>query len=363
MHRISVALGATAIGLSLAIAGPALAQVAGGVDKTVGGTPFSDAAKPSPDTVNFHSHDGKLTFAIISHTAGNGFFDPAYVGAQVAANAFGINLIKLGPEAPIDDYPRQFEIINQILQDPTIDGIAITTGQAGAYNDVIAKAEELGIPVATFNSYDPGLKDRNSISHTGQDASAAAIGGEAMVKCILASGAKGGSILFPNATTMGNVEVNNRTIAGFEAAVAALSAAGRLNDFKVDAGPENIGIDVDQKNQVGSIVSLIESRGDVVGLMGTNAATTPAIGDAVAQLGLQDKICTYGFDLGPKMLDQIKSGALDGSLGQQPFLQGFYPIVQLYLQIDRGIAAADLDTKAQLVTKANVDKVGKRFEN
>ena len=366
MSRSALTLGAgTAIGLALGLGfgDPSSAQVSGGVEQTVGGTPFMEAAQPSPDTSNFHSEDGKLTFAIISHTAGNGFFDPAYVGAQVAADAFGINLIKLGPEAPIDDYPRQFEIINQVLQDPTIDGIAITTGQAGAYNDVIAKAEELGIPVATFNSFDPGLKDRNGISHTGQDASAAAIGGEAMVKCILDSGAEGGSILFPNTTTMGNVEVNNRTIAAFEAAVQALNDAGRLADFVVDAGPENIGIDVDQKNLVGSTISLIESRGDVVGLMGTNAATTPAIGDAVAQLGLEDQICAYGFDLGPKMLDQIKSGALDGSLGQQPFLQGFYPIVQLYLQIDRGVAAADLDTKAQLVTEDNVEAVGKRFEN
>jgi simple sugar transport system substrate-binding protein len=179
----------------------------------------------------------------------------------------------------------------------------------------------------------------------------------------LDSGATGGSILFPNTTTMGNVEVNNRTIAAFEAAVGALNDAGRLADFVVDAGPENIGVDVPMHDIPGATISLIESRGDVVGMMGTNAATTPAIGDAVAQLGLEDQICAFGFDLGPKHLDQIKSGALDGSLGQQPFLQGFYPIVQLYLEIDRGIAAADLDTKAQLVTKDNVEAVGKRFEN
>jgi simple sugar transport system substrate-binding protein len=37
--------------------------------------------------------------------------------------------------------------------------------------------------------------------------------------------------------------------------------------------------------------------------------------------------------------------------------------MQLYLQIDRGVAAADLDTKAQLVTKDSVGAVGKRFEN
>jgi simple sugar transport system substrate-binding protein len=52
-----------------------------------------------------------------------------------------------------------------------------------------------------------------------------------------------------------------------------------------------------------------------------------------------------------------------GALGQQPFLQGFWPVMQLYLEIDRGISAANLDTRAQLVTGDNVDAVGKRFEN
>jgi simple sugar transport system substrate-binding protein len=75
------------------------------------------------------------------------------------------------------------------------------------------------------------------------------------------------------------------------------------------------------------------------------------------------KICAYGFDLPPSQLESIKAGDLTGSLGQQPFLQGFWPVMQLYLQIDRGISAANLDTRAQLVTKDNVANVGKRFEN
>jgi simple sugar transport system substrate-binding protein len=37
--------------------------------------------------------------------------------------------------------------------------------------------------------------------------------------------------------------------------------------------------------------------------------------------------------------------------------------VQLYLQIDRGVQAANVDTRAQLVGKDTVDTVGKRFEN
>jgi simple sugar transport system substrate-binding protein len=37
--------------------------------------------------------------------------------------------------------------------------------------------------------------------------------------------------------------------------------------------------------------------------------------------------------------------------------------MQLYLEIDRGISAANLDTRAQLVTEENVEEVGGRFEN
>ena len=352
----------TIVGVATLLAAPAWAQSTGTVSKAVGGYSFDEAAKGSPDTKNHRSNDGKLTFAIVTHTAGNGFFDPTYVGAKVAADAFGINLLMLGSEAPVDDIPRSLEIINQLMQDPTLDGLIITTPQSGAYDDIVAKAFELGIPVATTNSFDPVIKNRNQISHTGQQAAAAAIGGEAMANCALALG-KTGTLLFPSTTTLGNVEVNNRVTAAFQAAVETLKRAGKLADYKIDAGPTNIGVDVDPNNPTGSIVSLIESRGDVVGLFGANAFVTPAIADAVAQLGVGDKICTYGFDLGPKQLDAIRKGDLDGSLGQQPFLQGFWPVAMLYLQIDRGVSAADLDTKAQLVTRDNVDTVGKRFEN
>ena len=344
------------LGVATALAclwGSGASAQSGAINKAVGGYSFEEAAKEAPGT----KKDGKpLTFAIITHTAGNGFFDPVYVGAQVAANAFGINLIRLGSEAPIDDIPREIQILNQIVNDPTINGVIMTTPQVGAYNDIVKKLEERGVVVATTNSYDGTLLDRSNISHTGQDASAAAIGGEAIVKCLLKNGVKGGSILFPNTVPVGNIEVNNRVTAAFQATLKALKAAGRLQDFKVDAGPNNIGVDVGTDITAGPIVQLIESRKDVVGLFGPNGGVTPAIGDAISQLKLNNKICSYGFDLGPKQLEAIKTGALQGSLGQQPFLQGFYPVVQLYLQIDRNIAAANLDTRAQLVTKDNVDE-------
>lgn len=335
----------------------------GTLDKAVGGYSFEEAAKPSPDTAKFNNSDGKLTFAIVTHTAGNGFFDPVYTGAKVAADLFGVNLVMLGSESPVDDVAREIEILNQIIQDPTIDGLILTTPQAGAYDDIVKKLLDKGIPVATTNSFDPGIFNRSGISHTGQSASAAAIGGEALAQCILDKGVEKGSIIFPSQTTAGNVEVNERVTAAFEAVVKKLNEAAKLENFTVDAGPENIGIPVNDADITSSIVTYLESRGDVVGVFAPNGAVTPALVDAVTQVGKQGELCTFGYDLGPKQLEGIRTGALTGSLGQQPFVQGFWPVAQLYLQIDRGVQAANVDTRAQLVTKDNVDTVGKRFEN
>jgi simple sugar transport system substrate-binding protein len=358
------ALGTLALGAAAALiaTGTAYAQ-SGTVAKAVGGYSFDEAAKEAEGTKNFHSADGHLTFAIVTHTAGNGFFDPVYVGATVAGNLIGAKILLLGSESPTDDPAREIEILNQIIQDPTIDGLILTTPQVGAYNDIVKAAEKNGIPVATTNSFDGTIYNRLGISHTGQDASAAAIAGAALVQCLADKGIESGSILLPSSTAMGNIEVNNRVTSAFNAIVKALKDAGKLDKFKVDAGPENTGIDTNANDPVNGIVSLFESRGDVVGAFAGNNVFTPALGKAVAQMGKTGQICAYGFDLGPAQQEALKSGDLTGALGQQPFLQGFWPVMQLYLQIDRGIAAANLDTRAQLVTKDSVGAVGKRFEN
>jgi simple sugar transport system substrate-binding protein len=347
---------------SAAVATPVLAQ-SGAIDQAVGGYGFEEAAKEAEGTKNFNSNDGVLTFAIVTHTAGNGFFDPVYVGATVAANMIGANVLLLGSESPTDDPAREIEILNQIINDPTLDGIIMTTPQVGAYDDIVRTARDRGIPVATTNSFDPSILDRNGISHTGQDASAAAIAGEALVQCLIDRGIESGSIILPNDTAMGNIEVNNRVTSAFEAIVASLSANNMLDKFQIDAGPENVGVSADMNDPANSIISLIESRGDVVGAFAGNNVFTPALASAVAQTGNTGKMCAYGFDLGPAQQEALQAGNLTGALGQQPFLQGFWPVMQLYLEIDRGISAANLDTRAQLVTGENVSAVGSRFEN
>ena len=52
-----------------------------------------------------------------------------------------------------------------------------------------------------------------------------------LVKCLADRGITGGTILLPNDTAMGNIEVNNRVSAAYNAVVKGLTAAGTLDKF------------------------------------------------------------------------------------------------------------------------------------
>ena len=63
-----------------------------------------------------------------------------------------------------------------------------------------------------------------------------------------------------------------------------------------------------------------------------------------------------GYDLLPTTLKLITERHLDFTIDQQPYLQGFYPVMQLFLHKCSGglVAPSDTNTGLLFVTKANV---------
>ena len=64
-----------------------------------------------------------------------------------------------------------------------------------------------------------------------------------------------------------------------------------------------------------------------------------------------------GFDLLPTTLDAISNGDLDFTIDQQPYLQGFYTVMVLFVyKISGGLSGlSDINTGLKFVTKASVD--------
>jgi simple sugar transport system substrate-binding protein len=64
-----------------------------------------------------------------------------------------------------------------------------------------------------------------------------------------------------------------------------------------------------------------------------------------------------GFDLVPEVLDQMKAGYVQVQVDQQPYMQGFMPVMQAYLAANFGLAPSDIDTGQGLVTPDQVDQI------
>lgn len=70
-----------------------------------------------------------------------------------------------------------------------------------------------------------------------------------------------------------------------------------------------------------------------------------------------DDVYFAGFDLGPASVEAIKSGYLDLLIDQQPFLQGYLPILQICLTQVYGFSGLYVDTAGAFVDADNVDAV------
>jgi simple sugar transport system substrate-binding protein len=64
-----------------------------------------------------------------------------------------------------------------------------------------------------------------------------------------------------------------------------------------------------------------------------------------------------GFDLSPATTQAIKEGWVGAVLDQQPWLQGYLPILQICLTKKYGFAGLHIDTGAAIIDKASIDFV------
>jgi simple sugar transport system substrate-binding protein len=64
-----------------------------------------------------------------------------------------------------------------------------------------------------------------------------------------------------------------------------------------------------------------------------------------------------GFDLVPEVLEQMKAGYVQVQVDQQPYMQGFMPVMQVYLAKTIGLSPSDIDTGQGIVTPDMVDAI------
>ena len=69
------------------------------------------------------------------------------------------------------------------------------------------------------------------------------------------------------------------------------------------------------------------------------------------------EVFNVGFDTSPQIVEAFKSGWVQLTADQQPFQQGYLPILSLCEQIVYGLAPINVDTGAGFVTPENYKAV------
>jgi simple sugar transport system substrate-binding protein len=258
----------------------------------------------------------KWKFVFVCHVTTNPFFTPTQYGADDACKLLGTQFQWTGSKDSIVS-----EMVNATNTATTskADGIALAVVDKTAFKEPVDRALDAGIPVVSYNADgapdDPGT---NRLAYIGQGLfeSGQALGQRALQK--IDSGNVAAFIATP-----GQLNIQPR----IDGAAQAIKSSGKPINFTP------VATNADVTKGLSIIDAYVQGhQSNLAGLLAVDAGSTQAVGAVVKKYSLRNKGLKVagGFDLVPETLDSVKSGDLDYTIDQQPYLQGFLPVLALY---------------------------------
>lgn len=280
---------------------------------------------------------GDYNISFVLHSLAGSFYTKMAEGAEAAAKDLGINVTVSAPNTS-SSLDEQVSLLETAVSSGA-DAIATVTWDPSGFNNVIAEANAAGIPVVSFNQAAEGC---GAACFIGQDYETAGYDlGKYMFDLM---GGKGTYIV----ASCGPTDV---ALVAREAGIDA--AAAEYPDIKKIT---TIDIGTDLTNAYSVIENAYLANPDVTAILGVDVFSE-AIGSFIEDYELEGKVYAAGFDLTEGMLGHIKNGSVQLTVGQNPFLQGYYSVYECYMNLKYGVDFLDIDTGAQMVTKDNVEDV------
>ena len=236
------------------------------------------------------------------------------------------------------------------------DGIAVM-GHPGddAFQTVIDEAEAQGIIVTSQNTTLPTLEEKykaDGFGYVGQELyqSGYLLGKEAIKRSGIQSGER--------AMVWGLLSQPTRGLRT-KGVIDALEEEGVTVDYiEIDSATN-----ADAPAGTPTFTGYVSSNPDVKLVCTDHGALTATMETYLKAAGKgPDDIYAIGFDLSSATLDAIRGGWTDLVLDQQPYLQGYLPIVQICLTKKYGFSGLHIDTGSGFASKDNVETLAPLVE-
>jgi simple sugar transport system substrate-binding protein len=281
--------------------------------------------------------DKPLRLAFITCVVNARFFEPVKKGVNDAAGMMGVHCDFIGTEGV--DVQAQAAMVTQAVADG-YDGIALNIIDPVAFDDVIERAIEKGVPVVGFNVDDHATPNAR-LSCVNQRFYQA---GQTLAKYVLPHIPENSHVL---------MTMHDEGVSALDDRLAGLQEILKQKQVHwtvIVTGNESVkGAEV--------IAAKLKQNPDIRIILNTGQSDTEAAGRAIEKYFPNEGYWSAGFDLSQKTLSLIRKGHIRCTVDQQPYIQGFYPVIQLTLYLRYGIMPSDMDAGTAIINKSNVEQV------
>ncbi|MGU3431880.1 sugar ABC transporter substrate-binding protein [Actinomycetes bacterium M1A6_2h] len=324
LHKNRRALSA-AIGLALTATVVAGCSSTGGAQDTGGGSGGNAGTADTP----------RVTIAMVTHEApGDTFWDLIRKGAEAAAAKDNIDL-KYSND---NQAPRQATLVQSAI-DSKVAGIAVTMTSPDAIAPEVRTATDAGIPVTVFNAGKDQALEAGAISYFGQDETIAGQGAGARLNT---EGAKKAICVVQE---QGSVSLEAR-------------CAGAKQGF-TGGSMENLNVNgTDLPSVQATISAKLQSDPSIDTVLTLGAPIALTAVQAIQSNNSSAKVVT--FDTNAALVDAIKGGDVQWAIDQQPYLQGYLAVDQLWLYLNnKNIIGGGQPvlTGPSFIDKSNIDAI------
>jgi len=252
------------------------------------------------------SQGSDLTFHMITHSDDGPFWSVVNRGMDAACSDLGVTCVWVPGN---NDANVMVQGIEGAIGEGS-DGIAASLPDPAALVPALQGAVDGGVPVVTLNSGANDYQEIGALTHVGQSE-------------FIAGQAAGDRFNDAGATHVlcGQQEQNN---------VGLTERCGGLeNTFSGTVTTSFMDLDADTSAQQAAINAALAADDSIDAFLGVGPVITMSGLRAADDLGRD--VTIGGFDLTPELLNAINDGNILFTVDQQQYLQGYLPILQLYL--------------------------------
>ena len=247
------------------------------------------------------------TFHVITHGDSGVFWSVVEVAVADAAIAIGCDVVYFGSN---NDALAQSQEIEAAIASGS-SGIAISLADPAGVSAAAASVAAAGIPLYTLNSGVNNYKELGGVTHVGQTEVVAGNGAGERFNAL------GATHVLCARQEQSNVALEER-------------CDGLAETFNGTVTSEFVGLDANPDEQQNSIAAILQADPSIDGVLGVGPNLPLRALAAGEQAGRE--LAIGGFDLSGDLIDAIEAGDVAFTVDQQQYLQGYLPVILMYLQ-------------------------------